>query len=50
MLTRGRVKVTAKAIANEDAPIEGRIRLTNMNSRTQLTGVVHGPGLVVVNP
>lgn len=50
VLTRGRVKVTAKAMANEDAPIAGRIRLTNMNSRTQMTGVVHGPGLVVVNP
>ncbi|MCK5942964.1 MAG: flagellar basal body P-ring formation protein FlgA [Planctomycetes bacterium] len=50
VLTRGRVKVTAKAMANEDAPLEGRIRLTNMNSRTQLTGIVHGPGLVVVTP
>ncbi|MFN3243337.1 MAG: flagellar basal body P-ring formation chaperone FlgA [Planctomycetota bacterium] len=50
VLTRGRVKVTAKAMANEDAPLAGRIRLTNMNSRTQMTGVVHGPGLVVVNP
>ena len=49
VLTRGRVKVTAKAIANEDAPIAGRLRMTNMNSRTQLTGVVYGPGLVVVN-
>jgi len=49
VLTRGRVKVTAKAIATEDAPIAGRVRMTNMNSRTQLTGVVYGPGLVVVN-
>ncbi|MGC6486675.1 MAG: flagellar basal body P-ring formation chaperone FlgA [Planctomycetota bacterium] len=48
VLTRGRVKVTAKAIATEDAPLAGRVRMTNMNSRTQLTGVVYGPGLVVV--
>ena len=49
MLTRGRVKVTAKAIADEDAPLAGRIRLTNMSSRTQLTGTVYGPGLVLIN-
>ena len=49
VLTHGRVKVTAKAIANEDAPLGGRIRLTNRNSRTPLTGVVYGRGLVVVN-
>jgi flagellar basal body P-ring formation protein FlgA len=48
VLTRGRVKVTARAIANHDAPLEGRIQLTNMTSRSQLTGQVHGPGLVVV--
>ena len=48
VLTQGRVKVTAKAIANHDAPLEGRITLTNTNSRTTLTGVVHAPGLVVV--
>jgi len=49
VLTHGRVKVTAKAIANEDAPLGGRIQMTNRNSRTQLTGVVYGRGLVVVN-
>ncbi len=49
VLTRGRVKVTAKAIADEDAPLAGRIRLTNMSSRTQLTGTVYGPGLVLIN-
>jgi flagellar basal body P-ring formation protein FlgA len=48
VLTRGRVKVTTKALANHDAPLAGRITLTNMQSRATLTGVVHGPGLVVV--
>jgi flagella basal body P-ring formation protein FlgA len=48
VLTRGRVKVTARAIANHDAPLGGRITLTNAQSRSTLTGVVQGPGLVVV--
>ena len=48
VLTKGRVKVTAKAIANHDAPLEGRVTLTNPNSRTILTGTVYAPGLVVV--
>jgi flagella basal body P-ring formation protein FlgA len=48
VLTRGRVKVTAKAVANHDAPLAGRVSLTNAQSRAQLTGIVHGPGLVVV--
>ncbi|MFK7738704.1 MAG: flagellar basal body P-ring formation chaperone FlgA [Planctomycetota bacterium] len=48
VLTRGRVKVTAKALANHSAPLGARIRLTNMTSRSQITGVVHAPGLVVV--
>lgn len=50
VLTRGRVKVTARAMANHDAPIEGRIQLTNLKSRSQMTGIVHGLGLVVINP
>ena len=37
-------------MANHNAPLNGRIMLTNMNSRTQMSGIVHGPGLVVVNP
>ena len=41
---------TARTMANQDAPLNGRIRLTNMSSRTQMTGVVHGPGLVVITP
>ncbi len=48
VLTRGRVKVTAKAMANHDAPLAGRVALTNLQSRANLTGIVHGPGLVVV--
>lgn len=48
VLTRGRVKVTARAIANHDAPLGGRVTLTNAQSRATLTGVVQGPGLVVV--
>lgn len=48
VLTRGRVKVTAKAMANHDAPLTGRVTLTNLQSRGTLTGIVHGPGLVVV--
>lgn len=48
VLTRGRVKITAKAMANHDAPLTGRITLTNLQSRSTLTGVVTGPGLVVV--
>lgn len=48
VLTRGRVKVTAKATANHDAPLGGRVSLTNLQSRGQLVGVVQGTGLVVV--
>lgn len=48
VLTRGRVKVTAKAIANHDAPLGGRVTLTNLQSRGQMAGVVQAPGLVVV--
>ncbi len=49
VLTRGRVKVTAKAMANHDAPLAGRITLTNLQSRSTIMGIVHGPGLVVVS-
>ena len=46
--TRGRVKVTTKAMANHDAPLAGRVTLTNLQSRSTLTGIVQGTGLVVV--
>lgn len=48
VLTRGRVKVTAKAMANHDAPLLGRITLTNVQSRATMTGTVTGAGLVEV--
>jgi flagella basal body P-ring formation protein FlgA len=48
VMTVGRVKVTARALANEDAPLGGRITLTNAQSRAQIVGVVTAPGLVVV--
>ncbi len=48
VLTSGRVKITAKALANHDAPLAGRISLTNLRSHSTLTGIVTGPGLVVV--
>jgi flagella basal body P-ring formation protein FlgA len=48
VLTQGRVKVTAKALANHDAPLGGRITLTNAQSRAQMVGIVTAPGLVVV--
>jgi flagella basal body P-ring formation protein FlgA len=49
VLTRGNVKVTARALANHDAALGARITLTNIQSRAQLTGVVAAPGTVVVN-
>jgi flagella basal body P-ring formation protein FlgA len=49
VLTRGNVKVTARAVANHDAPLGARITLTNIQSRAQLTGTVAAPGTVVVD-
>lgn len=48
VLTKGRVKVTAKAMANHDAPLGGRITLTSLTSRTAMAGIVQAPGLVVI--
>ncbi|MBK8099026.1 MAG: flagellar basal body P-ring formation protein FlgA [Planctomycetes bacterium] len=48
VLTRGRVKVTVKALANHDAALGDVLALTNLQSRAQLTGVAQGPGLAVV--
>jgi flagella basal body P-ring formation protein FlgA len=48
VLTRGRVKVTAKGLANHDAALGARCAVTNQLSRSTVTGVVQGPGLVVV--
>lgn len=49
VLTQGRVKVTARAMANQDAPLGGRITLTNLSSSSQMVGTVTAPGLVVVH-
>jgi flagella basal body P-ring formation protein FlgA len=48
VLTHGRVKVTARAVANHDAALGDRITLTNPRSRAQIDGVVAAPGTVVV--
>lgn len=48
VLTKGRVKVTAKAMANHDAPLGGRLTLTNLSSRGSMSGLVTAPGLVEV--
>lgn len=48
VITRGNIKVVAKAMANHDAPLEGRVTLTNLSTRGLLSGIVHAPGLVVV--
>jgi flagella basal body P-ring formation protein FlgA len=48
VITRGRVKVTAKAVANHDAARGELVTLTNAQTRTQLTGVAEAAGTVVV--
>lgn len=48
VLTRGRVKVTARAIANHDAAINEPVTVTNPESRAQITGIAAAPGTVVV--
>ncbi len=49
VMTNGRIKVTARALANHDAPISGRVTLTNIDSKKQLVGIVAAPGLVVLH-
>jgi len=48
VITRGRVKVTARAIANQDAARGELVTLTNAQSHTQLTGIAEAAGTVVV--
>lgn len=48
VLTRGRVKVTARGIANHDAAEGEAVAVTCTHSRAQVTGVAAGGGLVVV--
>lgn len=48
VLTRGKVKVTAKAVAAQDAPQGEMVTLVNPTSGAKLRGVATAPGLVVV--
>lgn len=48
VLTNGRVKITTKAVANGDAPLGGRLAMTNLRTRRVLTGIVVAPGVVVI--
>ena len=48
VLTRGRVKVTAKAIASQDAARGERLQLTNMTTHAPITGIATAPGTVEV--
>lgn len=49
VIDSGRIKVTARAMANHDAPIGARVTLTNVDSKKQLVGIVAAPGLVVLH-
>lgn len=49
VMDSGRVKITTRAMANEDAPLSGRITLTNLDSKKQLVGTVVAPGVVVLH-
>lgn len=48
VITRGRVKVTVRAIANQDAALGERITCVNMQSRSLITGIAAASGTVVV--
>lgn len=48
VLTRGRIKVTARAFANHDAARDEPITVTNPDSGTVIRGVAAAPGTVVV--
>jgi flagella basal body P-ring formation protein FlgA len=48
VLTKGNVKVTAKAIATQDAPQGETLTLVNPTSGAKLRGIATAPGLVVV--
>lgn len=47
VVNSGRIKVSARAIANHDAPIGGHVTLTNPDSKRQISGIVMSHGLVV---
>jgi flagella basal body P-ring formation protein FlgA len=48
VITRGRVKVTLRAIANEDAGLGAPVTCVNMQSRALITGIAAASGTVVV--
>jgi flagella basal body P-ring formation protein FlgA len=48
VLTRGRVKLTMRAIANGDAAIGERLKLLNPQSRTLIDGIALAPGTAVI--
>lgn len=48
VLTKGHVKVTAKALATQDAPQGEMLTLVNPTSGAKLRGIATAPGLVVV--
>lgn len=48
VITRRRVRVVVKGIASKDAAIGERLVVTNRQSRSQITGIVAGPGMVIV--
>ncbi len=48
IVTRGRVKVTVRAIASEDAARGEAITVLNIQSRAAITGIATAPGTVVV--
>jgi flagella basal body P-ring formation protein FlgA len=48
VITRGRVKVTTRALANHDAGRGETITVTNAQTRAQITGVAEASGTVVV--
>jgi flagellar basal body P-ring formation protein FlgA len=48
VVTRGRVKVTVKAMANRDAGRGEMVTVTNLESHAQITGIAAAPGTVVV--
>ncbi|MCA8941464.1 MAG: flagellar basal body P-ring formation protein FlgA [Planctomycetes bacterium] len=45
---RGRIQVSTKAIALEDAPLDGRLRVRNLSNKKISYAVVHASGIAVI--
>ena len=45
---RGRVQVSTKAVALEDAPLGGRIRVRNLTNKNVSYAVVHASGIAII--